>query len=420
VWGGCEYGPEENVHNEYWDPADVTLHFEGKWLRKTTTGDIPRCSSGATAQVLNNTMFVLCGFHSREPEYNTNSIFALDLLSWTWSKLSPKGVPPLKCDKLSSWVHGGKVYGFGGFGHPPAEAEDDEEDNKVSSRLESDRHINQFEDYPSYMRVVLEYYGYTSRCWNNQLFCYDPSSNRWEWPRVGGSVPPPRAAHTTLCCGDAVLLFGGRLAGKRLNDLHVLDMLSLQWTKVHDSVSGEAAEGLPCGRSWHSLTRISPTAAVLFGGYNSEWKPLGDCWLLDTAACKTAIREPNSDPSTLWTSCRHHEQNESSRGYARLWHSAVLEPVSLRVWVIGGIINDLMEQHDHEVEHPWQILSMSFTSATPLRLLAMEAAIASVRPDDPDLLGLPRNLRNELEARRSNISEERRSGMVGEKSEKGG
>ena len=43
---------------------------------------------------------------------------------------------------------------------------------------------------------------------------------------------------------------------------------------------------------------------------------------------------------------------------------------------------------------------MSFTSATPLRLLAMEAAIASVRPDDPDLLSLPRNLRSELEARR--------------------
>ena len=76
----------------------------------------------------------------------------------------------------SSWVHGGKVYGFGGFGHPPAEAEDDEEDKKVSSRLESDRHINQFEDYPSYMRVVLEYYGYTSRCWNNQVSLGNGSS----------------------------------------------------------------------------------------------------------------------------------------------------------------------------------------------------------------------------------------------------
>ena len=28
VWGGCEYGPDENVHNEYWDPAEVTFHFE--------------------------------------------------------------------------------------------------------------------------------------------------------------------------------------------------------------------------------------------------------------------------------------------------------------------------------------------------------------------------------------------------------
>ena len=45
-------------------------------------------------------MYVLCGFHSREPDYNSNSIFALDLLSWTWTKLNPKGVPPLRCDKL--------------------------------------------------------------------------------------------------------------------------------------------------------------------------------------------------------------------------------------------------------------------------------------------------------------------------------
>ena len=46
------------------------------------------------------------------------------------------------------------------------------------------------------------------------------------------NVPSPRAAHTTFVCGDAVILFGGRLAEERLNDLHVLDMSSMQWTQV--------------------------------------------------------------------------------------------------------------------------------------------------------------------------------------------
>ena len=56
-------------------------------------------------------------------------------------------------------------------------------------------------------------------------------------------------------------------------------------------------------------------------------------------------------------------------------------------------------------EHSWQILSMSFSSATPLRHIAMEEAINSVRADDPDLIALPRTLRSELETRRSSIAQ---------------
>ena len=51
-------------------------------------------------QVVGSSMYVMCGFHQQEDEYNTNDIFALDLRSWVWTKLSPGGVPPLKCDKL--------------------------------------------------------------------------------------------------------------------------------------------------------------------------------------------------------------------------------------------------------------------------------------------------------------------------------
>ena len=91
----------------------------------------------------------------------------------------------------------------------------------------------------------------------------------------------------------------------------------------------------------------------------------------------------------------------SRDGSARLWHTSVLEPVSLRLWVIGGIINDLINNEDAEVEHPWQILAMSFSSATPLRLIAMESVIHSIGHDNPEIAALPKGLRTELEARRN-------------------
>ena len=58
----------------------------------------------------------------------------------------------------SSWTHGGKIYGFGGFGGAPTRFGiiDGDEDDYV-------------QEYPSYLRVVQEYYLWNTRCWNNQV-----------------------------------------------------------------------------------------------------------------------------------------------------------------------------------------------------------------------------------------------------------
>ena len=71
--------------------------------------------------------------------------------------------------------------------------------------------------------------------------------------------------------------------------------MTFSLAQVHPGAIDEGACGLPCGRSWHSFTRISSTAAVLFGGYDSDYNPLGDCWMLDTAKCKAALQEPNRE-----------------------------------------------------------------------------------------------------------------------------
>lgn len=39
---------------------------------------------------------------------NTNNLYALNLLTMTWTLLKPKGLSPIPCEKLVGWEHEGK------------------------------------------------------------------------------------------------------------------------------------------------------------------------------------------------------------------------------------------------------------------------------------------------------------------------
>ena len=45
-----------------------------------------------------------------------------------------------------------------------------------------------------------------------------------------------------------------------------------------------------------------------------------------------------SRPSSLWERCQQHEKRMPSRIASRMLHSAVIEPVSRRLWILGGLI----------------------------------------------------------------------------------
>lgn len=72
------------------------------------------------------------------------------------------------------------------------------------------------------------YYG---RGWNNQLVMYDIEKNLWERPKTFGKRPSPRAAMAGFRENDKVYIFGGRLLNTRMNDLYVLDLLSMNWSE---------------------------------------------------------------------------------------------------------------------------------------------------------------------------------------------
>ena len=46
-------------------------------------------------------------------------------------------------------------------------------------------------------------------------------------------------------------------------------------------------------------------------------------------------------PSSLWERCQQHEKKMPSRIASRMLHSAVIEPVSKRLWILGGLIKPM-------------------------------------------------------------------------------
>ena len=423
-WGALppEYENPEDEDEEPWatehDPNAVYCHMNGKWSPKTTYGDIPPgVWEHAGAEVLDDTMYLMFGrsFGCRRTECILgeicvceriyDSIYALNLNSWRWTKLNPQGIPPIKCSSLSTWVHSGKFYGFGG-----------------QINRDDDSHLHN--RYPDSLLITHDEQGtvlggdiFYASSFTNQLFCYNVSENCWEWPGACGDIPSPRYNHTTVACGDSVILFGGLgiVHDRRgyMNDLYTLNLVDMKWTRAHRSI---IARGVPRERAMHSLTLISSRAAVLFGG--SEWTKrwsdedygYKDCWMLNTE--KLLKGDFNRfKPSTLWKRCKHQENRSSSLYATRMDHKAVVEPVSKRLWIMGG-------SSCWELSEPYatEIISMSFNSATPLRLLAMESAIGYFGPNHPiwEATKIPRHLRTELEDRRSHMEEERRTGMVGQ------
>ena len=86
-------------------------------------------------------------------------------------KLNPNGRKPLRVDKLASWIYGGKVYLFGGFGPPPDPNKDDISCSATHAVDPSTVH-----------------WGWrNTRGWTNQLVIYDIATNAWEWPTISGN-----------------------------------------------------------------------------------------------------------------------------------------------------------------------------------------------------------------------------------------
>ena len=383
IWGGSN----RDTRN-YICPSLVYYHIAGEWFMKETTGCLPGDGPymNVAAQVLDDKLFVFDGGRYDRPNDHT-IIHSLDLNSWSWTSYTPSGPPPLRgSSKMSSWVHNGKIYFFGG-------------ETTLTHKPKDGPH-----DYPSYLRVkkYLIHEDEDETLYDNttnQLFCYNPHNNTWEWPLVRGDIPSPRKEGTAVVNWNFVYFFGGntphfttvREDSYQHAELYTLDMNTMTWQLVHTSKMLVSAFPIMKWRMSQTFTRISRRTAVLFGSSmiieeNPEHphrrpasENIGYCWLLDLDEALHSY-----DPSSIWTPVPGYEQFET------FMHSSVLEPLSQQLWVIGSFFSEQTKVSG--------LLKVSLR-VKPLKILAMESTVRHVSAKDSRIGSdeIPEKLRKEIE-----------------------
>mmetsp|Transcript_19340 Transcript_19340/g.44003 ORF Transcript_19340/g.44003 Transcript_19340/m.44003 type:complete len:588 (-) Transcript_19340:50-1813(-) len=122
---------------------------------------------------------------------------------------------------------------------------------------------------------------------DNSLFTLQTSTLTWQAANSVGTPPSPRFYHSACVSNDLYVVFGGCGAGdfsKPLDDLHWLDLRSMQWTSP--SCSGEA----PSPRFAHKMIQGPDDTLLVFGGSTgaAEVNPgVLHCFKLGTSSWST-------------------------------------------------------------------------------------------------------------------------------------
>ncbi|XP_073132614.1 uncharacterized protein [Henckelia pumila] len=98
----------------------------------------------------------------------------------------------------------------------------------------------------------------------------------WNILETSGSGPGPRDSHSAVLVGSKMIVFGGTNGSKKVNDLHILDLLTRVWT--HPECRGNP----PCARESHTANVVGDEKMIVFGGSGEgEANYLSDLHILD-------------------------------------------------------------------------------------------------------------------------------------------
>lgn len=203
------------------------LHTETcSWVAAETVaaaGPTPECRIGHTATFDPETERIYVFGGSKNKKW-FNDVHILATKTWRWSTVEAMGkVPPLAYHSTS--LFRGELFVFGGVFPMPHPEPDGCSDS---------------------------------------LYIFDPQHEIWYQPIVLGEGPAARSGHSACLIQRKLYVFGGWDTPVCFNDMHILDLGLMEFSKV--DVSGAP----PSPRSWHACATLSDSSFVIHGGYDGN------------------------------------------------------------------------------------------------------------------------------------------------------
>ncbi|XP_031103395.1 acyl-CoA-binding domain-containing protein 4-like [Ipomoea triloba] len=191
-----------------------------QWVAPLVSGPRPKPRYEHGAAVIDDKMYIFGGNHNGR---YLSDLQALDLKSWTWSRVevketseasSPTG--PCAGHSLIPW-EGNKLLSVGGHTKNPSET--------------------------------------------LQVKVFDLQSHTWSTLKTYGKPPVSRGGHSVTLAGTTLVIFGGQDANRSLlNDLHILDLETMTWDEM-DTLGVS-----PSPRSDHAAAVHAERYLLIFGG----------------------------------------------------------------------------------------------------------------------------------------------------------
>ncbi|KAJ3669277.1 hypothetical protein LUZ60_011227 [Juncus effusus] len=240
-----------------------------QWTPLSVSGQNPKSRYQHGAAVVQDKMYIFGGNHNGR---YLSDLQVLDLKSLTWSKVDAKlqqtgssesaiiTMAPCAGHSLMSWQN--KILSIAGHTKDPSETlslkEFDPQTGTWSNlRTYGAPPISRGGQSVTVVGSTLVIFGGedAKRTLLNDLHILDLESMTWDDIDTIGTPPSPRSDHVAACHAERYLLiFGGGSHATCFNDLHVLDMQTMEWsrTKQQGVVPGPRAghAGVTVGESW--------------------------------------------------------------------------------------------------------------------------------------------------------------------------